>query len=389
MNSVVLVQSQGSGALVRIVRLQKFDRRGTTCSSHIPLNRLIDENTPLEQSTIETCLQEAYNWHVQESCENFLWHRFKVRSKDWTASRWWARWRSQSSSCQHCVITWHDLIPADHEYLDTVAWLLHDCRDHGWFFKPQLFPTKIILLKRGTLQLSNAKKFSLIRQGMAKLQEFKVERFWESFVTVTMGKSRFDGTERLAFRPWQRFICIHSDVGAGDRRRPICCFSPFGSSCALCTGLVSFVRTQDEGAMCPKITISMMLPEILKLANSVGPGGLQLLCQLQGHGAWFGDSLKADPETPWPKAGKANTCFVPLHSLLLGFEIVVRSFHAHRFRAEVVRWQKNASRQQKQAETNLIIQFARKRSLRHRLPSANSLAPKSAPADFAETWYLD
>ena len=103
------------------------------------------------------------------------------------------------------------------------------------------------------------------------------------------------------------------------------------------TGLVSFVRTQDEGAMCPKITISMMLPEILKLANSVGPGDVQLLCQLQGHGAWFGDSLKADPETPWPKAGKANTCFVPLHSLLLGFEIVVRSFHAHRFRAEVVR----------------------------------------------------
>ena len=81
----------------------------------------------------------------------------------------------------------------------------------------------------------------------------------------------------------------------------------------------------------------MMLPEILKLANSVGPGDVQLLCQLQGHGAWFGDSLKADPETPWPTAGKANTFFVPLQSLLLGFEIVVRSFHAHRFRAEVVR----------------------------------------------------
>ena len=26
-------------------------------------NRLIDENTPLEQSTIETCLQEAYKWY--------------------------------------------------------------------------------------------------------------------------------------------------------------------------------------------------------------------------------------------------------------------------------------------------------------------------------------
>ena len=46
---------------------------------------------------------------------------------DWTASRWWARWRSQSSSCQHHVIIWHGLIPADHEYLDSVAWPCHDC----------------------------------------------------------------------------------------------------------------------------------------------------------------------------------------------------------------------------------------------------------------------
>ena len=46
---------------------------------------------------------------------------------DWTASRWWARWRSQSSSCQHHVITWSGLIPADHEYLDSVAWPCHDC----------------------------------------------------------------------------------------------------------------------------------------------------------------------------------------------------------------------------------------------------------------------
>ena len=28
----------------------------------VHLNRLIDENTPLEQSTIETCLQEAYKY---------------------------------------------------------------------------------------------------------------------------------------------------------------------------------------------------------------------------------------------------------------------------------------------------------------------------------------
>ena len=34
-----------------------------------------------------------------------------------------------------------------------------------------------VKMKRGTLQLSNAKKFSSIRQGTAKLQEFKVEHF--------------------------------------------------------------------------------------------------------------------------------------------------------------------------------------------------------------------
>ena len=49
------------------------------------------------------------------------------KHRDWTASRWWARWRSQSSSCQHHVITWRGLIPADHEYLDSVAWPCHDC----------------------------------------------------------------------------------------------------------------------------------------------------------------------------------------------------------------------------------------------------------------------
>ncbi len=65
---------------------------------------------------------------VPESYENFLWHRGQgSKHRDWTASRWWARWRSQSSSCQHHVITWRGLIPPDHEYLDSVVWPCHDC----------------------------------------------------------------------------------------------------------------------------------------------------------------------------------------------------------------------------------------------------------------------
>ena len=78
MNSVALVQSQGSCALVRIVRLQKVDRRDNMIFT-VHLNRLID-CVDEKQSTIETCLQEAYKVQVPESYENFLWHRVKVRS---------------------------------------------------------------------------------------------------------------------------------------------------------------------------------------------------------------------------------------------------------------------------------------------------------------------
>ena len=68
--AVVLVESQGSCALVRIVQLQKFDRRDNMIFT-VHLNRLFDENTPLEQSTIETCQQEAYKYQkvTKISCD--------------------------------------------------------------------------------------------------------------------------------------------------------------------------------------------------------------------------------------------------------------------------------------------------------------------------------
>ena len=71
MNSIVLAESQGgSCAFGRIVRLQKFDRRDNMLFT-VHLNRLISENTPLEQSTIETCLQEAYKYQkvAKISCD--------------------------------------------------------------------------------------------------------------------------------------------------------------------------------------------------------------------------------------------------------------------------------------------------------------------------------
>ena len=77
MNSVVLVESQGSCALVRIARLQKFDRRDNMIFT-VHLNRLIDENTPLEQSTIETCLQEAYKYQKVTKIPCDIWSRFEA-----------------------------------------------------------------------------------------------------------------------------------------------------------------------------------------------------------------------------------------------------------------------------------------------------------------------
>ena len=79
MNSVVLVESQGSCALVRIVRLQKFDRRDNMIFT-VHLNRLIDENTPLGQSTIETCLQEfeAYKYQKVSKISCNIGSRFEA-----------------------------------------------------------------------------------------------------------------------------------------------------------------------------------------------------------------------------------------------------------------------------------------------------------------------
>ena len=127
MNSVVLVESQGSCALVRIVRLQKFDRRDNMIFT-------------VSESTSTDWLTRTHHWssprselaHKKPTSTRKL-RKFPVTSGqgskhcDWTASRWWARWRSQSSSCQHHVITWRGLIPADHEFLDSVAWPCHDC----------------------------------------------------------------------------------------------------------------------------------------------------------------------------------------------------------------------------------------------------------------------
>ena len=44
----------------------------------VHLNRLIDENTPLGQSTIETCLKEAYKYQKVTKISCDIGSRFEV-----------------------------------------------------------------------------------------------------------------------------------------------------------------------------------------------------------------------------------------------------------------------------------------------------------------------
>ena len=122
MSSVVLAESQGeSCALFRIVRLQIFDRRDMLFTVHLSrLTRTHHWSSPRSKLAYKkpTSTRKLRKFPVTSGQGS----NFKSKHRDWTASRWWARWRSQSSSCQHHVITWHELILADHEYLDSVAW---------------------------------------------------------------------------------------------------------------------------------------------------------------------------------------------------------------------------------------------------------------------------
>ena len=88
-----------------------------------------------------------------------------------------------------------------HLYSQSADWLNFNTRDRGRFFKPERFATKLTLQKKETLQLSNPTKFSSIHQETTKLHEFKVERFADKFVTVTIGKDPVRRHKRLDFPP--------------------------------------------------------------------------------------------------------------------------------------------------------------------------------------------
>ena len=223
----------------------------------------------------------------------------------------------------------------------TMSWLLSSlhsyCRDRGWFFKPQLFPIKVILLKRGTVQLSNAKK-NLARSikerpsyRSSKLSSFENSLLpspWErADLTAPSGSLFHPDRGSFAYIPTSR--CRRSTQADS---LPNFSFQVFMYvHCVL--ALFAFIWTHGEGAIITVLKDNHWHDVIRNfgMGELRGPGEVQLLSidsglsrgQLQGRGAWFGDSLKlkADPQTSWPNAGKASACFVPLHSLLLGLKL--------------------------------------------------------------------
>ena len=276
-------------------------------------------------------------------------------------------------------------------------------RDRGWFFKPQRFATKLTLLKKETLQLSNATNFSSIRQEMTKLQEFKVERFANKFVTVTTGKDPVRRHKRLDFPPWQRFICIIYTLACGMsptiislahawrcKDPQICFFSPCSSHKHWPSFLVCLDRTRKNPCTERsrlewfRKTLAMgelsrdqvqLLPIRIRTQGWVVVNFGVVVLGSKTHGLvgpMIATQVPVSPAQPVAWLSKILWC---------------EDFSCS---AEVLCWPKKvASRHDKQAETDLAIQFAWRRWLRHRLPSANTLAPRFASAEFAETWYLD
>ena len=92
-----------------------------------------------------------------------------------------------------------------------------------------------------------------------------------------------------------------------------------------------------------------------------------------------------DPRTCWPNDGKPSACMHPPAQPVVGFQ----TLWCEAFSAERLWWPKKVLRQDKQAETDLTIQFAPRTWLRHRLPPADQLAHRCAQAGLAETWYRD
>ena len=137
------------------------------------------------------------------------------KHRDWTGSGWWARWRSQSSSCQHHVITWRGLIPADHEYLDSVAWPCHDCEVapvwHHDVTNPRTCQFSAVCLtvfpfefRPRTFTIGFYGKNSIISELMLKLN--MMHKFWGACGHIHCYFNTNPGFFRILTTPWLCFL---------------------------------------------------------------------------------------------------------------------------------------------------------------------------------------
>ena len=202
MNSVVLVESQGSCALVRIARLQKFDRRDNMIFT-VHLNRLIDENTPLEQSTIETCLQEAYKYQKVTKISCDIWSRFEASWLDCVTmmSEMTIEVIVVSASCHHLTradsgwsrISWFSRV--------TLPWLRGGTSVAPWRHKSSHVPVFRRLFDRLPVRISTSDLHHRILRK--KLYHIRAYDFGVQFSFNINGEKRRNLPQILSLLSWE------------------------------------------------------------------------------------------------------------------------------------------------------------------------------------------
>ena len=216
--AVVLVESQGSCALDRIVRLQKFDRRDNMIFT-VHLNRLIDENTPLEQSTIETCQQEAYKYQKVTKISCDIGSRFEASWLDCVAmmSEMTIAVIVVSASCHHLTradsgwsrISWFSRV--------TLPWLRGGTSVAPWCHKCSHVPVFRRLFDRLPVRISTSDLHHRILRK--KLYHIRAYDFGVQFSFKKTGLPKFDSLQVIL---GDQYTIIIIDPAVNIAHMPIC-----------------------------------------------------------------------------------------------------------------------------------------------------------------------
>ena len=164
--------------------------------------KLIDENTPLEQSTIETCLQEAYKYQKVTKISCDIWSRFEA---------WWldcVRMMSEmtiavivvSASCHHLTradsgwsrISWFSRM--------TLPWLRGGTSVAPWRHKSSHVPVFRRLFDRLPVRISTSDLYhQILRKKLYHIRayDFGVQFSFNLPLLLTLPHGRMHGNRRL------------------------------------------------------------------------------------------------------------------------------------------------------------------------------------------------